>query len=284
MVSTQTWTTDRVPPSSDAPEWRGVHHLAMVTPDMDTTVRFYVGVLGMPLVATLTAGPMRHYFFELGPGNTIAFFEVPGAETFSKPAGATTNRAIQFDHVSFAVDDEAARVDLQRRLLEAGCEVTPVVDHRIIRSIYFHDPNGIALEASWWPVGAAALAFDPGEPDLFAAPPPGPAGNAVAAAGRAADCASQGAVSNLTRAMALDHAHEGIRINAVCPGAVDTHMLYSERSDTVDEVRAANLTTIPEGRIPAGEEVAEVVAFLADDRSRHVNGANLSIDGGYTAA
>jgi len=106
----------------------------------------------------------------------------------------------------------------------------------------------------------------------------------VGAAGLAAYCASKGAVTNLTRAMALDHAHEGIRINAVCPGAVDTHMLYSERSDTVDEVRAANLATIPEGRRPAGEEVAEVVAFLADDRSRHVNGANLSIDGGYTAA
>jgi NAD(P)-dependent dehydrogenase (short-subunit alcohol dehydrogenase family) len=84
--------------------------------------------------------------------------------------------------------------------------------------------------------------------------------------------------------MALDHAHEGIRINAVCPGAVDTHMLYSERGDTVEEVRAANLATIPEGRIPTGEEVAELVAFLADDRSRHINGANLSIDGGYTAA
>ena len=84
---------------STPPDWRGVHHLALVTPDMDATVRFYVGVLGMPLVATLRAGPMRHYFFELGPGNTIAFFEVPDAETFSKPAGAPSSRAIQFDHV-----------------------------------------------------------------------------------------------------------------------------------------------------------------------------------------
>ena len=83
--------------------------------------------------------------------------------------------------------------------------------------------------------------------------------------------------------MALDHAAEGIRVNAVCPGAVDTHMLYSERDDTVDEVRQMNLADIPEGRIPDGSEVAELVAFLADDRSRHVNGANLSIDGGYTA-
>ncbi len=161
--------------STPTPRWRGVHHLAMVTPDMDTTVRFYVGVLGMPLVATLRAGPMRHYFFELGPGNTIAFFEVPGAETFAKPAGAPTSRAIQFDHVSFGVADEAALVELQRRLVEAGCEVTPVVDHDIIRSIYFHDPNGIALEASWWTIDEATLDFAPDDLQRFADPDPVPA-------------------------------------------------------------------------------------------------------------
>ncbi|HJL76624.1 MAG TPA: glucose 1-dehydrogenase [Acidimicrobiales bacterium] len=105
----------------------------------------------------------------------------------------------------------------------------------------------------------------------------------VGAAGLAAYCASKGAVTNLTRAMALDHAAEGIRVNAVCPGAVDTRMLYSEGSGTVDEVRDRNLPDIPEGRIPDGSEVAELVAFLADDRSRHITGANISIDGGYTA-
>ena len=105
----------------------------------------------------------------------------------------------------------------------------------------------------------------------------------VGGSGLAAYCASKGAVTNLTRAMALDHAAEGIRVNAVCPGAVDTHMLYSERSDTADEVRDLNLSDIPQGKIPDGSEVAELVAFLADDRSRHITGANISIDGGYTA-
>jgi len=105
----------------------------------------------------------------------------------------------------------------------------------------------------------------------------------VGNAGLVAYCASKAAVSNMTRAMALDHAAEGIRINAVCPGAVDTDMLYSERDDSVEEVRSMNLPGIPEGRLPAGEEVAHVVSFLADERSRHVNGANVSVDGGYTA-
>ena len=69
------------------PRWRGVNHLALVTPDMDTTVRFYHGVLGMRLVASVMAGPMRHYFFEIGPENTIAFFEVKGADTFAARGG-----------------------------------------------------------------------------------------------------------------------------------------------------------------------------------------------------
>src|SRR4029077_10955742 len=56
------------------PAWHGVNHLALVTPDMDATVRFYHGVLGMRLVATVMAGPMRHYFFETAPGHTVAFF------------------------------------------------------------------------------------------------------------------------------------------------------------------------------------------------------------------
>src|SRR3974390_792765 len=96
-------TTNDLP---DLPRWQGINHLALVTPDMDATVRFYVGVLGMRLVATTTAGPMPHSFLEVGPGNTIAFFGVRGAETFAKAAGAPSDRAIQLDHLSFDVADE----------------------------------------------------------------------------------------------------------------------------------------------------------------------------------
>ena len=78
-----------------APTWSGVNHLALVTDDMDATTRFYAGVLGMPLVTTLMAGPMRHYFFEIAPGNTVAFFEIPGAETFKKGAGGPAPHPVQ---------------------------------------------------------------------------------------------------------------------------------------------------------------------------------------------
>jgi catechol 2,3-dioxygenase-like lactoylglutathione lyase family enzyme len=159
----------------DAPRWSGINHLALVTPDMDATVRFYVGVLGMRLVATTMAGPMRHYFFEMGPRNTVAFFEVPGMETFAKPAGGPSDRVIQMDHISFDVPDEHALEMLRKRLLAAGSEVTTVVDHGFIHSIYFTDPNGIALEASYWVVDGTGRPTDYTDRDLFGDPDPVPA-------------------------------------------------------------------------------------------------------------
>jgi len=159
----------------EAPDWRGINHLALVTPDMDATVRFYAGVLGMRLTATLMAGPMRHYFFEIDAENTIAFFEIEGAETFAKPAGAPGERTIQLDHLSFNVPDEHALEMLRKRLLAAGCEVTPVVDHGIMRSVYFHDNNGIALEASWWVTDVTGRPADYRDAEVFADPDPVPA-------------------------------------------------------------------------------------------------------------
>jgi catechol 2,3-dioxygenase-like lactoylglutathione lyase family enzyme len=155
------------------PRWRGVNHLALVTPDMDATVRFYHGVLGMRLVASVMAGPMRHYFFEIGPENTIAFFEVKGAEAFAAPAGIPDRlRKAQFAHLSFNVADEDALVELQERLRAFGCEVTPVVDHGFVRSIYFTDPHGIALEASWWALDATSRPADYEDVRLFGDPNP----------------------------------------------------------------------------------------------------------------
>lgn len=171
--------TDEIPQV----RWRGINHLALVTPDMDATVRFYHGVLGMRLVATVRAGPMRHYFFEMGEGNTIAFFEWKGGETFAKPAGVRVKTPLQFDHLSFNVADEHALLDLRARLKAKGCEVTDVVDHGFIHSIYFTDPSGIALEASCWLLDATARDADYDDTRLFDDPDPVPAVRELADAG-----------------------------------------------------------------------------------------------------
>jgi catechol 2,3-dioxygenase-like lactoylglutathione lyase family enzyme len=161
----------------DSPYWRGINHLALVTPDMDATVRFYHGVLGARLVADLAAPSFRHYFFEFGPGNTVAFFEYRDhpVETFALPAGVPDPRKAQFDHLSFNLPDEEALLALRSRLKAANCEVTDVVDHGFLRSVYFTDPHGIALEASYWVTDPTGRPTDYGDAGLFADPDPVPA-------------------------------------------------------------------------------------------------------------
>ena len=169
----------------DTVQWRGVHHLALVTTDMDATVRFYAGVLDARLVATIATDAFKHYFFDFGTGTTIAFFEYKGqpVETFSKPAGVPFPLASQFDHLSIHLVDEDALLRLRDRLKSHGCEVTDVVDHGFLRSIYFNDNNGIALEASWWVIDPTGRPVDYTDERLFADPDPVPAVHELRAGG-----------------------------------------------------------------------------------------------------
>jgi len=107
----------------------------------------------------------------------------------------------------------------------------------------------------------------------------------VGAAGVAAYCASKGAVHNLTRAMALEHARDGIRINAVCPGEVNTPMLASGRPSppTSEDLKKLGETMVPMGRLADPVEIARVVLFLASDAASYMTGSLVTVDAGYTA-
>jgi 2-keto-3-deoxy-L-fuconate dehydrogenase len=98
---------------------------------------------------------------------------------------------------------------------------------------------------------------------------------------RAAYCASKGAVISLTRALAVDHVADGIRVNAVAPGTVDSpwvRRLVEDAGESLEALRARQ----PLGRLGTPEEIADAVAYLA--AAEFVTGSVLVIDGGLTAA
>lgn len=107
----------------------------------------------------------------------------------------------------------------------------------------------------------------------------------VGGTGVAAYCASKGAVVLLTKAMALDHAPQNVRVNCICPGSVDTPMLASEMgvSGGVAQARPRFAARHPMNRICTPEEVARAALYLASDDASFVTGTSLVIDGGRTA-
>ena len=99
-------------------------------------------------------------------------------------------------------------------------------------------------------------------------------------------CASKGAVTLMTKAMALDHAREGIRVNAICPGDVDTPMILAEGQQLNRGAEAARNQAhadSPTGRMTTAHEVAALALYLASDAARQINGAAIPIDGGNCA-
>ena len=113
-------------------------------------------------------------------------------------------------------------------------------------------------------------------------------GGLVGVPGASVYCASKHAVMGLTKVAAIDYAKQGIRVNAVNPGGVDTPMLRKFFESISDEgerqaARAAFEATHPNGRIAAAEEIADAVVFLCSDKASNIVGIALSVDGGYVA-
>jgi NAD(P)-dependent dehydrogenase (short-subunit alcohol dehydrogenase family) len=103
-----------------------------------------------------------------------------------------------------------------------------------------------------------------------------------AATAQIAYTASKGGVLAMTREIAVAHAREGIRANALCPGPVNTPLLAELLADPA--ARARRLVHVPMGRLAEAREVARAALFLASDESSYVNGATFVVDGGITAA
>jgi NAD(P)-dependent dehydrogenase (short-subunit alcohol dehydrogenase family) len=103
----------------------------------------------------------------------------------------------------------------------------------------------------------------------------------LGARNRVAYAASKGAVLAMTRAMALDHAAENIRVNCICPGIVETEMVAAFGMD--ENARKQRLALHPAGRFGQPEDVAGLAVYLASDEAAWVTGAAFPVDGGYSA-
>jgi NAD(P)-dependent dehydrogenase (short-subunit alcohol dehydrogenase family) len=107
----------------------------------------------------------------------------------------------------------------------------------------------------------------------------------VAMKDRAAYCASKGGVTLLTKAMAVDHAHENIRVNCICPSIVETELVKGlfSATDEGKKAREARVGTLPLGRLGRPTDIAELAVFLASDESSWMTGTAIPVDGGLTA-
>ena len=128
-------------------KYRGINHLAMVTGDMNATIRFWRDLIGMRLINGFGNEGFRHYFFEIDEKNTLAFFEWDGAKPVGqKHHGVPFKGPIVFDHIAFGVDSSEEAWQLKDKLEAAGFECSDMIDHVFIHSIYSFDPNGIPIE------------------------------------------------------------------------------------------------------------------------------------------
>lgn len=169
-----TTANERIATGTPTVPWRGFHHIALVTPDLDATIAFYRDVLGMTAGDVATRGGGRHCFITPGEGEAwgLHFFEYPDAELMTSPEQAAAFFAnpetMRFgflpgalQHIALALPDEAAALTLRDRLTAANVPVSPIYGFGAIRNFMLADNNGLFIEAAW-PVPADRAKFPGG--------------------------------------------------------------------------------------------------------------------------
>ena len=136
-----------------APRLKGLYHYAYACRDAEETRHFYEDILGLPLVNCMLADkvpstgeekPYAHFFFEMGDGSYIAFFDL-GDNEMPLPS---PNTPAWVQHFAIETESVDAVLAMRERLVEHGVQVTPLVDHEFVKSVYFFDPNGLRLEVT----------------------------------------------------------------------------------------------------------------------------------------
>ncbi len=143
------------PTTATTPNWRGFHHLAFVTPDLDATIIFYTEVLGMQLGAVFPATERngRHCFIK--PGETDAwglhFWEQIDAQLFPYPPNMQRFVFVPgaLQHIAFGLPGMTDALLLRERLTALDIATTEIGDLGPLQNMLFRDNNGLLLEATW---------------------------------------------------------------------------------------------------------------------------------------
>jgi catechol 2,3-dioxygenase-like lactoylglutathione lyase family enzyme len=141
--------------SDHQPVLHGVHHTAFPTWKPKETVEFYRDTLGLPVLHAITAKgwgrdehpDFLHFFFDAGNGAAIAFFYYIGTEPLEEPAGPRGYLGMA-RHTSWRVETETELKEWRERLVAKGVTISEEIQHEVIKSLYFRDPNGYPLEIS----------------------------------------------------------------------------------------------------------------------------------------
>jgi catechol 2,3-dioxygenase-like lactoylglutathione lyase family enzyme len=142
--------------------WNGFHHIAIVTPDLNTTIHFYQDILGMEIGKIFPAkgGRGRHGFIKPGisDGLGLHFFENPHAKITSFPEGSLNSKSVLsnpfiegvLQHIAFSLPNEESALILRERLIKNQVEMTEIYEEDSLKNMTFIDKiNGIMLEAIW---------------------------------------------------------------------------------------------------------------------------------------
>ncbi len=228
-----------------------------------------------------------------GIGSAIcARFAREGAQVIAADLAAPAELPERVEFIAYDVTDEnicrntfnelAARWDKLDILVNAaGIEIEKTIEDTTLEEwnrIFAINVTGMFLTSKYaLPLvrkSAAASIINFGSYDGYIADP-----------GLAAYCATKGAVHALTRAMACDHGPEGIRVNAICPGYVDTPMLQSffGESGDIESLKKAVRDVHPTRTYGTPEDVANLVNWLASDEARYASGQLWVLDGGLSA-
>ena len=152
-------TEQTIDASPFVPSWSGFHHIALVTRNLDATMRFYNDVLGMEIIFTAPAGDLHGRHCAFRPGGELDrlglhFFEYPQAPHFApedRPlVSAVFDPGATFlSHISLALPDETSGLALQARLTRHNVVMSPIMDQGDLWNLAFFDNNGLVLEAAW---------------------------------------------------------------------------------------------------------------------------------------